>query len=320
MKEIRLAFSCISQCSMIYKNHVSFTIKYSSIGAMFLAVLFAAVLFSKTAFAASPNTPASDNTSYNWSGYVATGGTYTGVNGTWTVPSVSATESMSADASWVGIGGVSSKDLIQAGTQTVSQNGQISYSAWIETLPQESFNIPLKVDPGDSISVWIDQESGTANTWMITFRNNTTGVTYATSVQYNSSLSSAEWIEEMPILSGTNSFIPIDNFSAIDFRSASTIKNGTAITMAGAGATPITMVTGSNNALVTASGIGSDGMSFSAIRTSTSANIGQGVATVRYSSSSSRRHVRTGTGIQGFAPHQRIIQWQINGETFRFEF
>ena len=42
------------------------------------------------------------STSSNWSGYSATGGTFTSVTGTWTVPTVSATTA-GADATWVGI-------------------------------------------------------------------------------------------------------------------------------------------------------------------------------------------------------------------------
>ena len=35
---------------------------------------------------ANPGIPDNQNTSHNWSGYAATGGTYSAVNGTWTVP------------------------------------------------------------------------------------------------------------------------------------------------------------------------------------------------------------------------------------------
>src|SRR5438067_6974472 len=49
-------------------------------------------------------------TSQNWSGYAATGGTFTSVSGTWIVPSVSVTTA-GADATWVGIGGATSTDL-----------------------------------------------------------------------------------------------------------------------------------------------------------------------------------------------------------------
>jgi hypothetical protein len=42
-------------------------------------------------------------------------------------------------ATWVGIGGVNSRDLIQAGTQQqTTGTGQTQYQAWVEMLPQAS--------------------------------------------------------------------------------------------------------------------------------------------------------------------------------------
>src|SRR5581483_2433440 len=137
------------------------------------------------------------NSSLNWAGYVATGGTYTQVSGTWTIPSVANTNSLSADAAWVGIGGIGSQDLVQAGTQAITGQGNTTqYQAWVETLPQASEAVPLTVNPGDSVSVGINLVSG--NTWQFNFTDNTTNQSYSTTRQYNSNLSSAEWIEEMP--------------------------------------------------------------------------------------------------------------------------
>src|SRR6185437_4762107 len=97
--------------------------------------------------------------SQNWSGYEATGGKFTAVNGTWTVPQVSA-DTPGAEATWVGIGGVTSHDLIQAGTESdVSGNGRVRYSAWVETLPQASQPVHLAVNPGDSVSVSVSEQT-----------------------------------------------------------------------------------------------------------------------------------------------------------------
>ena len=54
------------------------------------------------------------------------------------------------DATWVGIGGVTSNDLIQAGTQAIIQKGQTSYEAWYELLPGYQTIIPLTINAGDS--------------------------------------------------------------------------------------------------------------------------------------------------------------------------
>src|SRR5258707_409862 len=56
------------------------------------------------------------STALNWAGYVSQKGVYTGVSGSWVVPSVTSTSQNAADAAWVGIGGVLTHDLIQAGT------------------------------------------------------------------------------------------------------------------------------------------------------------------------------------------------------------
>src|SRR5205823_10341559 len=134
---------------------------------------------------------------HNWSGYAATGGTYTAVSGSWSVPQFSPDGPAGIDAAWVGIGGVRSRDLIQAGTQqTVSGSGRTQYEAWIEMLPRSSRPVPLQVHPGDSITVSINEES--TDQWLIHFTNNTTGQTYDTTQTYTSSHSSAEWVEEAP--------------------------------------------------------------------------------------------------------------------------
>src|SRR5207248_2240361 len=53
--------------------------------------------------------------SQNWAGYAATAGAYTGVSATWTIPDVALISSRGVDAVWVGVGGLRSRDLIQAG-------------------------------------------------------------------------------------------------------------------------------------------------------------------------------------------------------------
>src|SRR6266851_10266207 len=86
-----------------------------------------------------PAMPVGQNTSHNWSGYAATSGTYTGITGTWTVPVPGINGTPGVGATWVGIGGVTGQDLIQAGTQDVAAGGgQAQFQTWIEMLPQAS--------------------------------------------------------------------------------------------------------------------------------------------------------------------------------------
>jgi hypothetical protein len=215
--------------------------------------------------------PDDQNTSHNWSGYAATGGTFSQVTGTWSVPQFSTDNTGGIDAAWVGIGGVRSRDLIQAGTQqTVSGAGRTQYEAWIEMLPRASRPVPLQVHAGDSVTVNISEQS--PNEWLIHFSNNTTGQTYDTTQQYQSTHSSAEWVEEAPSGGRGGGVLPLDNFGTIQFSSGATTKNGQSMSISGAGAKAITMIGSGNQALAVPSDLGSDGASFTVSRTDAPVN------------------------------------------------
>jgi ketosteroid isomerase-like protein len=224
--------------------------------------------------------PSSDlSVSHNWAGYAATGGGYTAVSGTWTVPDFAADSPQGVDATWVGIGGVNTHDLIQAGTQEqTSGSGQTQYQAWIEMLPQASRPVPLAVRPGDSVSVSINEQ--TPNTWLISFVNNTTGQTFQQTERYTSSHSSAEWVEEAP--SSGRGILPLDNFGTVQFSAASTVQNGQTEDLTAAHARPISLIGAAQQPLAVPSPLGSDGSSFSVSRTPTAATpAGVGVGAPR---------------------------------------
>jgi hypothetical protein len=213
---------------------------------------------------------ADDNTSRNWSGYAATVGHFTAVSGTWTVPEFTPDGAFGIDATWVGIGGVHTRDLIQAGTeQTVTGSGRSQYGAWVETLPQASRPIPLSVHPGDSVSVSITEQS--LNNWLIQFVNHTTGETYQETQRYTSSHSSAEWVEEAPS-AARGGILPLSNFGLVEFSAGTAVKDGQTVTIADAGADPITMLTRNGQPLAVPSPLGEDGASFSVARTDAPAN------------------------------------------------
>lgn len=204
--------------------------------------------------------PNSTDVSRNWSGYAATGGTYTSVSGTWTVPQSDGTVRFGSAATWIGIGGMSSRDLIQAGTQETSVgNGSVQYQAWIETLPQASHRVAFAVSPGDSVTVSITE--ATTNHWLISFTNNTTSATYQTTVTYSSSHSSAEWVQEAP--SAGRGIVPLDNFGTVTFSAGSAVKDGQTESIAQVGGRPITMISSYGGALATPSALAADGGSFS---------------------------------------------------------
>lgn len=225
------------------------------------------VINPSTGIAPSPVQPGAPATltssSSNWSGYAATGGTFTSVTATWTVPTVAAT-STGADATWVGIGGLSSRDLIQAGTQAiVDGSGTVEYSSWIEMLPQSSHDVPLSVTAGDSVTVTITQQRG--SDWLIAMRNNTTGGTYNVTVQYSSSNSSAEWVQEAPSIG--RGLVSLDQFGTVQFTKASAVRNDKAMSLSALGAKAITMINGQGQAIAQPSTIAGDGSSFTIART-----------------------------------------------------
>lgn len=234
------------------------------------------------------NVPQGD-ASLNWAGYVAQNqGTYTSVTGTWTVPTVPTSSAGTADATWVGIGGVQTHDLIQAGTQAlVNNNGGVTYTAWVETLPGYSQTVSLPVASGDSITATLSQAS--QGVWDVTIKDNTSGQSYSTTLDYNSSLSSAEWVEEM-VSNQNGAFIPLDSFGTVSFTGASATVNGSNenLTQLGAGSLP--MVNGAGSTLASVSSVDSDGASFSVARESSTPSTNSSYGTVRSVSFARRGH------------------------------
>lgn len=213
---------------------------------------------------AQPGTPATvSSSSSNWSGYAASGGTFTSVTGTWTVPTVAGTTA-GADATWVGIGGLTTSDLIQAGTQAqVDGSGAVQYSSWIEMLPAASQRVPLSVTAGDSVTVTIAQQSG--NDWLIAMKNNSTGGTYNITVQYSSSNSSAEWVQEAPSIG--RGLVPLDEFGTVQFSGGTAVRDGKAMSLSALSAKAITMVNRQGQAVAQPSTLADDGSSFTVTRT-----------------------------------------------------
>jgi hypothetical protein len=154
--------------------------------------------------------------STNWSGDAVTGKTYKRVTATWVVPTVTVTVNNRYASDWVGIGGFSSGDLIQAGTAEQSVGGSAQYYAWTEVLPQPEVPISgFAVHPGDSMTV--DVLNTTSRRWTITVKNNTTGQSSVRHFRYSSLHSSAEWIHEAPTVGGTQAQLATTTNANFDF-------------------------------------------------------------------------------------------------------
>jgi hypothetical protein len=218
-----------------------------------------------------PPVPMTDSyTSTNWSGYMASEGDYTAISGSWNIPTATDSSSATAaDAAWIGIGGVKSSDLIQVGTtDTVTSHGESS-SAFYELLPGSAKTITnLTVNPGDSITASLSEV--TVGVWKIAITDMTTGKNYTTTRSYQSSGSTAEWIEEDPSAAVGGQPMPLDTFTPVSFTKGSvttinTDNTYTALTIAASDAQPITLVSVVNQTttpIITPSVLGSDGQSF----------------------------------------------------------
>jgi len=201
-------------------------------------------------------------TSSNWSGYLAYGLSYTSVSGTWVVPrATSSGVSFSADATWVGIGGVTSPDLIQAGTDdSVGPNGVVTISAFYEMLPDAAIDVSsLSIAPDDIVSATVSHQ--VQNSWLVTIKDATSGQIFTANLNYDSSLSTAEWIEEDPSYADGRQ-IPFDSFGSISMSGASVIVGGASLSMVQSGAQGVAMVDEGGRLTATPSAIGADGSSF----------------------------------------------------------
>jgi hypothetical protein len=205
--------------------------------------------------------------SLNWSGYAVTPGSgVTAVNSTFTVPTAGLDPPGFA-ATWAGIGGYNTSDLIQAGVeeQSFPSNSVLGdqYQAWYELLPASETPISncsgdstCTVTPGDSVTVNISNVSG--NTWSISLTD-AGKWSWSKDVTYSSSESSAEWILEAPTLVAQT---VLANVGTVPFGPTSTYTSGgTTHIIAEGDPTQIDLGTGVVNE-ATPSALASDGQSF----------------------------------------------------------
>jgi hypothetical protein len=213
------------------------------------------------------------NQSNNWSGYnqgaLTKGGTFSAITGTWQVPSATQHKAgeVESSATWIGIGGgclensctLTDQTLIQAGTeQDVAANGTASYGTWYELIPAPSISTPLVAHPGDTMTAAIKQT--VPGVWSISLKNVTTGKSWSTTVPYTSTGGSAEWIEETPLLIGTDGtgISALPKLGSVHFGGATT--NGAAAKLTAAEKMQLVSSTGA--VLATPSAPGAGGTSF----------------------------------------------------------
>jgi hypothetical protein len=162
-------------------------------------------------------------TSTNWSGYAATGSTYSSVSATWVQPAVTCSGTSSTYSSfWVGLDGYSSNSVEQDGTDSDCASGTPSYYGWYEMYPHPSYSFGSTISPGDTISASVTF-SGT-NSYTLTLSDQTKGWSTSTTKKANAGRTSAEVIIEAPYSGGV---LPLADFGTVNF--ANSLVNGSAI-------------------------------------------------------------------------------------------
>jgi hypothetical protein len=171
-----------------------------------------------------------NGTSTNWSGYAVEtslaspqNGVVTDVKGSWTVPSVTATDSSVTYSSiWVGIDGDTSKTVEQCGTEQDVVKGTVVNYAWFEMYPKRAYRIlNFPVSPNDVIHAEV---SRSGRLYTLTLENATQHASFTITLKMNSADdSSAEWIVEAP--SGGH-VLPLANFGTASMYDCTATLNG----------------------------------------------------------------------------------------------
>lgn len=185
-------------------------------------LLGAALLLTPTAaLAQTPGQPQTLQPSSNWSGYVAGNAYYSGVSALIQAPLPYALQSLGVVASWVGIGGSTAPDLIQAGVEEVNSGPFVGYHAWYEMLPDASRTVVMDIAPG----AWVkfDVHETGPDLWQITIINGTN--VFQSQFRYKSSHSSAEWVVEEPALYN-GQLLPLAGVTGANFGSMLAVANG----------------------------------------------------------------------------------------------
>jgi hypothetical protein len=165
-----------------------------------------------------PNHKITQSTSTNWSGYAATGQTFTSVSASWTQPSATcASGETSYSSFWVGLDGYNSSSVEQTGTDADCSSGTPRYYAWYEMYPKFPVNLSNPVVPGDKMSASVTAGSGGKFTLSISDATQHWSVT-TTQRLNKAALSSAEVIAEAP--SSRGGVLPLANFGTVSFSSA----------------------------------------------------------------------------------------------------
>jgi hypothetical protein len=180
-------------------------------------------------------------TSTNWSGYAASGRTFTSVSANWVEPTGTCSGSAKYSSFWVGLDGYNSSTVEQTGSEVDCRGSTPQYYSWYEMYPAYPVNFSNAVSPGDHFHGSVTFNGGSSYTLVL--QDTTKGWSHTISASLRGAAnSSAEVIAEAP--SSSSGVLPLAHFSPVTFSSATV--NGSAI--GNFSPTQIVMVDGSGRA------------------------------------------------------------------------
>jgi hypothetical protein len=168
----------------------------------------------------------------NWCGWALAnpGVAYAYVEGNWIVPTVTPQPGdlihweYDFSSMWVGLDGLNTNDVVQAGTEqdtyTFPGVSAAKYSAWTENFPANTLPAQVSVNPGDNlyVSVWVGTANATLSTsggygWYYLYNATKGTVSYTSSpLAYPFTAATAEWIVEKPTVLGLPAGYGLANF------------------------------------------------------------------------------------------------------------
>jgi len=162
--------------------------------------------------------------STNWSGYAATGSTYTSVSASWVQPAVTCSSGDQYSAFWVGLDGYSSSTVEQTGTEADCDGKTAQYYAWWEMYPGASVEYSTSTYPvkaNDHFTASVTYTS--PNSFTLTIDDTTepwANPATTTQILNGAARSSAEVIAEAPCCTAFGQILPLADFGTVSFANA----------------------------------------------------------------------------------------------------
>jgi Peptidase A4 family len=163
--------------------------------------------------------PRNQDESTNWSGYAASGATYTSVSANWVEPTGTCSSGDQYSSFWVGLDGFNSDTVEQTGSEVDCDGRTVEYYSWYEMYPAFPVNFTNTVRPGDHFHGSVTFNGGSSYTLVL--QDTTRGWSHTVHASLSGAAnSSAEVIAEAPCCTASGGILPLAHFSPITFSSA----------------------------------------------------------------------------------------------------